>query len=121
MRLATELHIRDDQLTLWESFLGYVLATAKERSGLSGELFLARARDTIVIANMEPMIADAVAQQDLLHAPACMRAQEALEVWLELLNGFCPVLEQGSDGEVCLWRLCFFCTTRMCTQETYIS
>ncbi len=60
--------------------MGYTLVMAKERSGLPEERFRAEARDALDVPVLEPFMAEAVKQQDILHAPGRSRAQEAVRL-----------------------------------------
>ena len=69
--------------------MGYTLVMAKERSGLPEERFRAEARDALDVPILEPFMAEAVKQQDILHAPGRSRAQEAVGLFetLSLASG----------------------------------
>ena len=77
-RLAQGLHVLEDQHELFMSVMGYTLCVAKDRSGLPEDRFSGEAKAALDFADMDEYLIEAIAQQDLLHAPARTRAQQAV-------------------------------------------
>lgn len=114
--IGRALGVQPDKMQLWNSFLGYLLLSAKAKSGLEADRFPETAKQALQFAELEEHLEELVQLQDLLHAPARTRAREAVSLFNVLedvtkTRGYASDQRLGRESLLArerLWHVFFF-------------